>query len=384
MKLIVTLFFILILSCKPAGPPRAIKEPRPPDQELTDLSRFLAGRMETTVPGWPVQEPGYAYHRHNMQNLRSRMEAVHASQIRPWRDEHLAAASETVLYFFSGVDWLNLSLFFPDARRYIMISLEEPGEIPDVRAMAPYERNHALLRLYGSIATLADYNYLMTQNMRRQLATNSLRGVKGVILMQMGLKEQELVALERVRLKRDGSLQPTAEATRYIAPYALMALQKNPDHEPEGLRFVFRNPGEKEERELLFLRLWISDDLLNESTATNTFLRGLASFCYMLKSASYFLHRPQSEKLARFLAAQASCGIQDDSGVPYRYFTDPEQLKLYGIYYAATPLADQPFHPSQPDLRLAYSKVTAGLLPFRYGYGGLHGRSNVQVLSKNK
>ncbi|MBE7438054.1 MAG: hypothetical protein HS115_06320 [Spirochaetales bacterium] len=383
MKKIVLLSFFLIFSCKPAGPAKVKEKPRSVDPELTGLSRYLAGRMDATQTGWPVQEPGYAYHRQNMENLWNRMQANHVSHIRPWRDEHLADRTETVLYFFSGVDWLNLSLFFPDARRYVMISLEEPGEIPDIRAMTPLARNQALLRLYASIATLANYNYLMTQNMRRQLATNSLRGVKGVLLMQMGLKDQELLALERVKLKGDGTFAVSTETSNYLAPYTLMSLQKNVEHEPEGLRFSFRNSGETEERELIFLRLWISDDLLAAGTATEAFLTRVPSFCYMLKSASYFLHRPQSEKLARFLAGRATCGIQDDSGIPFRYF-DPHttDLKLYGLYFAATPLADQPFHPSQPDLRLAYSKGPAGPLPFLYGYGGLHGRSNVQILKK--
>jgi hypothetical protein len=77
--------------------------------------------------------------------------------------------------------------------------------------------------------------------------------------------------------------------------------------------------------------------------------------------------------------------VQDDSGIPYKYFVDGKwQVQLYGGYKKVIPLFSSRI---QPDMVRAYAdttKLTSRYLPFRIGYNVAVGETNLQVLYKKK
>ena len=55
------------------------------------------------------------------------------SVMRQWVADELGQADcPTVFYPFSGPDFVNMHTLFPQARTYLMVSLEPVGEIPDL------------------------------------------------------------------------------------------------------------------------------------------------------------------------------------------------------------------------------------------------------------
>ena len=69
--------------------------------------------------------------------------------------------------------------------------------------------------------------------------------------------------------------------------------------------------------------------------------------------------------------------LQDDSGIPYRFFNPADwRIQLYGAY-------DRPYGSfrwlEQPDLKKAYATLTPKPLGFRIGYGFSRIPSNLQL-----
>lgn len=375
------IFPIILLACQPHGAGAA-----PLSSEWDDLARYFAGlELRAESPLAPLQqERAYQNYRRNQDQLWTRIMQRSGAPIDSWRNSNAPPQpASSALYFFSGADAFNLLRWYPDARRYVMVSLEEPGKIPDPRELNAAQRQSALARLHNSIVSLGQDNYLRTLVMRAQLADNRFRGLLAVLLLELARSGCRIESVTRVALDSNGELQPADAETAPLTPEQLQQRLRDPDYAPEGLRIRFIREGESNQRELAYLRLWISDELLTPQTRSAKFLEGLGAFSYLLKSASYHLHRTQDERLARFLAQRAVSGIQDDSGVPYRYLIQAgRRVRLFGAYRSATRLRDQPFTPDQPDLRAAYAAEARPALPFSYGYGALHGHSNIQTTER--
>ena len=94
----------------------------------------------------------------------------------------------------------------------------------------------------------------------------------------------------------------------------------------------------------------------------------------LLKSTSYMTHYPEFPIIRNEILAQSDELLQDDSGIPFQYFTAPEwKVRLFGDY-------EKPYgsfgYMVQPALRDAY-KEHAEPLPFRTTYGFSRAPSNL-------
>ena len=105
----------------------------------------------------------------------------------------------------------------------------------------------------------------------------------------------------------------------------------------------------------------------------------------MLKAASYLNSREYFSKTRNYILKSSNMIVQDDSGIPYKYFVDGTwNVKLYGGYKKVIPLFSSRI---QPDLVRAYAdttKLTSKYLPFRICYNVAVGETNLQVLYKKK
>lgn len=349
----------------------------------SSAARYLAGLGEAVDAGDAAQ---YARHRSRLADYWSRVESGNVAAMKVWRERELSGAptASTTLYLFSGADFLNAYTLFPDSDLFVFAAIEDPGEVPAPAELPAGDRARSLESLYQSMRSIAADNYFRTGVMRAQLSGNRFRGLLPVFLIFQARLGLEIVNVRRIELTRDGVIVESPAPRGYMKPEEIQNALNAGGAPPDGVEVSFRKPGETRVRRLVYLRLWISDDFLAEGRPEGRYLRSLGEFNVMLKSASYFLHRPVSRELCRFLAETGRVVVQDDSGVPFQYYA-PERwkLRLYGDYRGAIPLTDQPFHPGQPDLRAAYAAAEARgekrALPFDYGYGALYGpgRSNL-------
>ncbi len=73
--------------------------------------------------------------------------------------------------------------------------------------------------------------------------------------------------------------------------------------------------------------------------------------------------------MRKMILQNSMCVIQDDTGLPYKFFEDSGwKMKLYGTY--TRPVSDFPYLSMQKPLEEAFRKDSAnvGKLPFHLGY----------------
>src|ERR1700723_4637576 len=99
-----------------------------------DTARFLAGLPP--APGSPLaalaKDPGWAQHAHFFDSIFSREDANTLSKVRAFSKEHLPQQHDTMLYMFSGPDFLYATSFFPSASTYVLAGLEPVGDVPQL------------------------------------------------------------------------------------------------------------------------------------------------------------------------------------------------------------------------------------------------------------
>jgi hypothetical protein len=291
-----------------------------------------------------------------------------------WRDAELprgCPVGRTLLYAFSGPDFLNAHWLFPDCADYVLFGLEPVGELPDVGAMTRREFAQLLLDVRRAMINLFARNYFVTGTMHKQLRTEHLRGVLPVLVVSMALSGAEVLRIEPYWLAPAAGRKPGAGDS---APQA-----RRRKHELRGVAIDFRREGSKRDQRLRFFSLDATDAALADYPEFLEHLRALAPATALLKSASYLLHGNEFTNVREVLLETSEFLVQDDTGLPYGLLLKRGwEVRLYGRY--GVPIT--PFeYAFQPALAAAYETAKPGPLSFRFGYqfDGGEMRSNVMV-----
>lgn len=341
------------------GQPRAqMHSPdlRSPDT-LTATARLLAGvapesseaadRVAQSAPWLEHQRASRA----GWDKLKDRLERMNE-----WRAEHLPDGTvSTLVYPFSGPDFINAYAMFPGRDTYVFFSLEPPGRVPDLTRMDEPALTGLLGDLRTAVNDIVHLNFFITPNMRQSMATDSLHGAVPVMLAMMGLLDLQVLRVEAL------DLWPERTAA-YRAPGA-----RRPAVELQGVQIDFYDPRLERHQKLLYFALDVSDRALEQYPEFIEWLGHFRSPTVFLKSASYLLHGEGFGKVRDFVLAHAALVVQDDSGVPYRQFArDTWQVRLHGQYEKPVKLFERRH---QKDLEGAFTaQGKTAPLPFPFGY----------------
>jgi hypothetical protein len=275
-----------------------------------------------------------------------------------WRSQEIkvpGAQKKTLLYPFSGPDFVNAYTFFPDHARYVFFSLERPGTLPDLESVTLVQFGKMLQDVRSAFHDIFERNYFITSYMAKQLTTPWIRGTVPVMATMMALMNRRIIRIEPLDLFPD--------LTRaYDVPDA-----KRPPVLMRAVRVEFANPNGAGAQQLYYVSLDATDKALDYYPEFLSWVSQYKPAALLLKSASYLLHDNQFSKTRTMLLDSADVVVQDDTGIPYRYISqEPWQVKLYGRYH-------KPIRPMkygyQKDLEAAYiSRPEQAPLPFPFGY----------------
>ena len=117
-----------------------------PTETANDVARFLAGLEPSTGSALAplARDPAWRQHAKSLDAAWSRLEETRLTKIRAWSAANLTTPQPTVLYMFSGPDYLYLDAFFTDRTTYIMSGLEPIGAIPSICMVAMPQANPGL------------------------------------------------------------------------------------------------------------------------------------------------------------------------------------------------------------------------------------------------
>lgn len=347
-KLIAFLPLIIVLTACGPSKPATTEIPRPDLQpasfqavsgaaDIQDIALFLAGRPVGSGAKLSRMQRSAAYQNHWVHTADAwRIGRVRSNYMRNWSATELAPlirSGGTVLYPFGGPDLLYVHAMLPDARTYVLMGLEPVGEIPNLEALPPAEVLAALPAFRKATSTQLDAGYFITEDMRSDLNRSVLRGVTPIMLSS--------VALTGGKVESAGGISIGGRS---------------------GVEMRFRDAAGRRHR-----AIYLNCDLSNAGfePSTRQWLAGFPRAVTYFKATSYLPHDSRFSESRDFFLSRSGAILQDDSGIPFRYFGDDWTLHFFGQY--RKPIALFSRH-AQDDLRQAYSTNPAKPLRFGSGY----------------
>ncbi|MDR2835223.1 MAG: hypothetical protein LBV69_03350 [Bacteroidales bacterium] len=278
-----------------------------------------------------------------------------------------------LLYPFSGPDFLHAYLLFPNAKNYLLLAQEHLGKIPDFSKMKQVELEQFLDKFYFSIRDIFQRSYFITNRMNTDLNNSSLQGVLPVILFFLAKTEHSIVDVKYEKLTTSLDFQ---EFT--TNPSGVFS-----SGESIIIKFFNNSDTTKQIKSLRYFRCDISDEGLKNAPNFSKFLSNQTQINSYTKSASYCLHNSNFSIIRNIMLKNSDAILQDDTGIPYRFFTILEWTPfLFGKY--EKPIADfKGDYLIQNDLMKKYElEIDIYPLPFSLGYHWKTGAQNQMLFIK--
>jgi hypothetical protein len=331
---------------------------------LTQTGRLLAGLPVGEGPLAAVEaSPVGQDHARKIRGLWRQHERARLEKVRLWAKEHLTEpgpAPRTLFYPFAGPDGLYPLAFFPSASRYVLVGLEPVGAVPDLASRPEEALAQDLSEMEKYVRPILQISFFRTNEMKKDLAEE---GVLPILMVFLAGTGHEILDVGFVAAGPGGSVE-TVPAGKETAA--------------RGARILFRTEGETETRELFYFSQDLSDTGLKKRPELTAWLASLGEPATFLKAASYLMYKPAFSTVRGVILDHSSLVLQDDSGIPYRFFEkDRWQTSLFGSYRKPIHLFEER---SQPDLVEAYAgPPPAEPLPFGIGYRHQEKDSNLML-----
>ena len=352
---VVTVVVALLVA---AGPARAADTAAP-----NDMARFLAGlQPAANSPLAPFTREGtWQQHARYFDNAWKGLEGRQLSRIRQWSSENLAVRQPTTFYMFSGPDFLYADAFFPGSATYVMSGLEPVGRIPEMKHISRRTLPGVLGHLRASTGSVLRISFFLTNQMRAQLRYAQLNGTLPILYTFLARSGKTVTGVELVKLDPDGSVKPSdGEPVKGV---------------PSGVKIAFTSADGKPQTLYYF-----STDVSNGGIKSSGFLRfceGLGKGDAFVKSASYLMHNDSFSTVREFLLAHSATILQDDTGIPVRFFKPGDwELRPFGRYLGPIPLFGGRYQRQLSDI---FRSQRAKPIPFGVGYRWRPNESNLML-----
>ncbi|MEY3897970.1 MAG: hypothetical protein RLZZ214_3491 [Verrucomicrobiota bacterium] len=354
---------VLLTACGPSKPPAVQPQylDAPPanfpvvtgEAGPDDVGRFLAGKpvRRGAVLSRLQQTVEYQEHQREMGRIWRNQVGRRISLMESWSNAEVAPAvggGGTVYYPFGGPDLLHVSAMFQQARTYALMGLEPVGEVPPLESMPPGEVLGALEAFRQSVKTQLLVGYFVTKDMRSDLERSALRGVTPILLSTVALLGGEVESVGG--LSAGGN--PGVEMQYYDAG---------------GMRHT---------------AYYVAGDLSNSGFkgGYRAWVAGLGGKVTYFKAASYLMHDDRFSQAREFFLSQSRAVLQDDSGIPFRYFAPGSwSFRFFGNYQSPIELFAE--H-RQEDLVQAYASNPTSPLGFGSGYHANYTEANLLLAIK--
>lgn len=310
-----------------------------------DVGRFLAG-----YPGSPDSSfarlestPVWQEHRRLLDTQWKQSDGL-VNGLREFQQAELSGkpmSDAAVFYPFGGPDALTPTLCFPRSPAYVIVGLEPAGSLPTADQIAKHDLAKYLGSFRQSLASELHRSFFITSQMDHQFRGQVTDGLLLPILLLLVRTEHTILNVRYVRLDDNGQVVER--------PADYTSTEKSPN---KGVEVEFRSGSESLHQKLYYFAVNLADERLKENKAALAYFAHLKGSTTLLKATSYATHRPDFSVIRNLMLANSAAILQDDSGIPYRWFQPGVwSVLLYGGY-------DHPYGSFrglvQPDLRQAY------------------------------
>jgi len=348
-------------------------DPVPRSREADDAGRFLAGMPGKAGSAFAKleEEEAWQVHRRELDRAWKSIEKSMLPGMREFQARELSgAATERAVAFypFSGPDALVLTLLFPRNPVYVMVALEPAGTLPTPKTFAKKNLGAMLGEVRESVASELQRSFFITREMDREFRGQVNDGLFPPILHLLVRTNHTILGYRGVRLDENGDIVVRPDS--WHAPGRIGN---------KGVEIEFQSDADGSVHKLFYFSVNLADDHLKDDPQFLAFVTKLNGMVTYFKATSYMTHRPEFSMIRDSVLKNSAAVLQDDSGIPYKYFAKPWQVQLYGTY-------SKPYGSfrwlEQPDLRKAYETGGTKPLGFRIGYGYSKAPSNLLFARK--
>jgi len=327
-----------------------------------DTARFLAGLpLSSSSPlAAFTNDPAWLSHARNLNSMFAREESVQLSKVREFSKKYLSDTHDTMLYMFSGPDFLYATSFFPNASTYVLAGLEPVGAVPELTSLSPSIIDEELGSLEASMSSLFSFSFFITQKMKTQLREGPVYGTLPILYVLLARTGKTIYEVNFVSLDEQGKLVVDE----------LVATKRNA---APGVKIIFSD-GNGPKQTLYYFSTNLADGSFQRS-GFSAFLARLGPADSLIKSASYLLHNGNFAGVRKLLLNNSATIVQDDSGIPLAYFEATKwRVQAFGHYAGPISMFANFYQP-----RMAELFQSAGPLEFGIGYRWRKNESNLLV-----
>lgn len=285
-----------------------------------------------------------------------------------WSGEELVppaggeSGSPLVRYMFSGPDILHAYYMFPQAETYILCGLEPVGELPGISELNTGNAGRALGEVRTALGEVINFSFFRTADMKDDLKFAVFRGTTPILSIFLARAGQYIKGIEFLVLNADGTL--TGQGMKSAGANTVK------------IEFSPRRVGKT--KTLYYFSSNLYDNEFEKSGFRKWLNKQPTGYAY-LKAASFLMHGSGFRNIREHLLDRSFQIVQDDSGIPYRYFDGTIwYADLWGNYTGPIDLFSQFY---QPDLRASY-RARSMDLPFGTGYKWRKNESNLMRFLK--
>jgi hypothetical protein len=336
--------------------------------ELTnpdDSAKLLAGMQPAATSPLAAYTKDSSWQRHAryFDSAWKTLDATRLSKIKAWSAQNVASTRPVLVYTFSGPDFLYADAFFPNATTYVLGALEPVGQVPDLTTLRAGTLSGEIGQLEGSLNSVLAYSFFITKKMKTQLGGGQVTGTLPLLYVFLARSGKTITSASTVTLAADGTVTPADGS----------ALPKGGNN---GVKIEFSD--EQGRKKTLY---YFSTDLSNDGIKAMGFTKFAASLGpgdAFTKSASYLMHNSNFAEVRDFMLANSGTIVQDDSGIPVRFFGPEWQFHPFGRY--VTPLSIFP-GTTQPKLAEIFRR-SGKPMDFGIGYRWRPSESNLLLAIK--
>ncbi|TAE47785.1 MAG: hypothetical protein EAZ31_10645 [Cytophagia bacterium] len=286
-----------------------------------------------------------------------KLEEQKLSKMRVWRNEELEKinlSTQNLFYPFSGPDFLNAYLLYPECDNYLMFGLEKIGELPKLTEMKGVFLTNYLKNVRSAMSEIMSRNYFITKNMSSQISYQ-LKGVLPILSIFIKRFDNEILSIKKVFIEKNG--KPTITSLSYQSKFNLVT----------GLQIIFKNKQKNKNQTVYYFSTDVQDNAMVNKPELLTFLQSFPEKSTFIKSASYLLHGANFSTMRNFILNNTKSVVQDDTGIPYQFYNQKNwYVQLFGKY--ARPVKDFNYG-YQTDLANRFNvDKTVKPINFTFGY----------------
>jgi hypothetical protein len=332
------------------------------DPAADATAKFLAG---LPLNGTPLESyssaPGWKMHATDLDRAWKQFDERQLAKIRAWAPQALGPAYQDtgpMYYMFSGPDFLYANAFFPNASTYIFCGTEPVGSIPDISKIPQSLLPSALANLRRSLDSILSLSFFITKKMKVDLRQVQLSGTLPVLYVFLARAGYTIDSVEAVALDKTGAFVPAGKGTT------------------SGAKITFIGPAGRPQT-LYYFTTDLADWAIKVNPNFGKFCEQQGQGVTLLKAASYLMHSDNFSQVRGYLLAHSKVILQDDSGIPYRFFSkDKWDVRFYGRYIGPI---NRFLKNGQLDLAKDNKDAAPSPLPFSFGYQWHPSRSSLIV-----